>query len=121
MAGPDRLYVSHLCQRAAAVLGATPVHQDGAAAAWRLAGGVVGGDGVFPVAAARRLCLCALSDADPQPLDSGGGTSRAAGDRAADAAAVDRERVGRAADVGLCVLVARPVRGLDRAAVLCSR
>ena len=60
-AGPDRLHRRDLRQRAAAVLGAAAVHQDGAAAARRLAGGVVGGDGVLPVAAARRLCLCALS------------------------------------------------------------
>ena len=31
------------------------------------------------------------------------------------------ERLGRAADLGLCVLAARPVRGLDRAAVLRAR
>ncbi len=61
------LHRCDLRQRAAAVLGAAVVHQDGAAAARRLAGGVVGGDGVLPVAAARRLCLCAFSDAAPQP------------------------------------------------------
>ncbi len=60
-AGADGLYRGHLCQRAAAVLGAAVVHQNGAAAARRLAGGMVGGDGVFPVAAAWRLCLRALS------------------------------------------------------------
>ena len=52
---------------------------------------------------------------------SGGDASGAAGGRAADAAAVDCERVGRAADLRLCVLAARPVRGLDRAAVLRAR
>ena len=52
---------------------------------------------------------------------SGGDPSGAARGRDADAAAVDRERVGRAADLGLCVLAARPVRGLDRAAVLRAR
>ena len=41
--------------------------------------------------------------------------------RVADAAAVDLQRVGRSADLGLCVLAARPVRGLDRTAVLCAR
>ena len=106
-AGAGGLYGRDLRQCAAAVLGAAAVHQDGAAAARRLAGGVVGGDGVLPVAAARGLCLCALPDADPQPHDSGGDASGAAGGRAADAAAVDRERVGRAADLGLRVLAAR--------------
>ena len=120
-AGPGRLHRRDLRQRAAAVLGAAAVHQDGAAAARRLAGGVVGGDGVLPVAAARRLRLCAFPDADPQPRDPGGGASGAAGGRVADAAAVDFERVGRSADLRLCVLAARPVRGLDRAAVLCAR
>ena len=41
--------------------------------------------------------------------------------RDADAAAVDLERVGRSADLGLCVLAAGPVRGVDRAAVLRAR
>src|SRR5450432_40401 len=116
-ADPDRLHISHLCQRAAAVFGAAAVHQDGTAAAWRLAGGVVGGDGVLSVAAARRLCLCALSDAAAQPHDSGDRASGAAGDRIADAAAVDCERLGRTPDLGLCVLAIGPVRGFDRAAV----
>ena len=120
-AGAGGLHRRDLRQRAAAVLGAAPVHQDGAAAARRLAGGVVGGDGVLPVAAARRLRLCAFPDADPQSHRSGRGASGAAGGRDADAAAVDRKRLGRAADFGLCVLAARPVRGLDRAAVLRAR
>ena len=47
----------------AVVRGAADVHQDGAAAARRLAAGVVGGDGVLPGRAARRLCLCASADA----------------------------------------------------------
>ena len=42
-------------------------------------------------------------------------------DRRADAAAVDLERLGRSAELGLCVLAARPVCGLDRAAVLRAR
>ena len=120
-AGAGGLYISDLCQRAAAVFGPAAVHKNGAAAARRLASGVVGGDGVLPVAAARRLCLCAFPDAAPQPRDSGSDPSGAAGDCANDAAAVDRGRVGRAADVGLCVLAARPVRPLDRAAVLRAR
>ena len=41
-------------------------------------------------------------------------------DRAADAAAVDRERLGRAADQRICVLAAGTVRGFDRPAVLCA-
>ena len=120
-AGPGGLHRCDLRQRAAAVLGAAIVHQDGAAAAGRLAGGVVGGDGVLPVAAARRLCLCAFSDAAPQPHDSRGGPSRAARGRDTDAAAVDCERVGRSADVRLCVLAARPVCVVDRIAVLRAR
>ena len=120
-AGPGRLHRRDLRQCAAAVFGAAAVHQDGAAAARRLAGGVVGGDGVLPVAAARRLCLCAFSDAAPQPRDSRGDPSGAARGRDADAAAVDLERVGRSADFGLCVLAARPVCGVDRAAVLRAR
>ena len=39
----------------------------------------------------------------------------------ADAAAVDLERLGRAAEFGLCDLAIGPVRGVDRAAVLCAR
>src|ERR1700730_763792 len=117
LAGADGLYRRHLCQRAAAVLGTAVVHQNGAAAARRLAGGVVGGDGVFPVAAAWRLCLRALSDAAAQPHDSGDRASGAAGDRIADAAAVDCERLGGTADLRLCVLAIGPVRGFDRAAV----
>src|SRR5437588_9771805 len=66
-AGAGGLYRRHLCQRAALVLGAAAVHEDGAAPARRLAGGVVGGDGVLPVAAARWLFLCAFPDANPQP------------------------------------------------------
>ena len=50
-------------------------------------------------------------DADPQPRDPGGRASGAAGDRDADAAAVDCERLGRSADVGLCILAVGPVRG----------
>src|SRR5665213_1058117 len=96
-AGADRLHVRDLRQRAV-VLGAAAVHQNGAAAARRLAGGVVCGDGVLPVAAARRLCLCALSDAAPQPPDSGGDPSRVAGDRVADAAVVGRGWLGRTAE-----------------------
>src|SRR6266702_4906645 len=120
-AAADGLYGRDLRQCAAAVFGAAAVHQNGAAAARRLAGGVVGGDGVLPVAAARRLCLRALSDATPQPHDSGGGASGAADRRAADAAAVDCERVGRTTGIRLCLLAAGPVRGLDRAAVLRTR
>src|SRR6202035_2333021 len=120
-AGADRLYRRHFRQRLAVVLGAAVVPQDGAAAARRLAGGVVGGDGVLPVAAACRLRLRALFDAAPQPHADRGDPSGAAGDRAIVAAAVDRGRLGRAADIGLCVLAARPVRGLDRAAVLRAR
>ena len=120
-AGPGRLHRRDLRQCAAAVFGAAIVHQDGAAAARRLAGGVVGGDGVLPVAAARRLCLCAFSDAGPQPHDSRGGASAAARGRDADVAAVDLERVGRSADVRLCALAARSVCSVDRAAVLCAR
>ncbi len=62
-ARPRRLHRRDLHQRAAAVRGAAAVHQAGAAAARRLAGGVVGGDGVLPVAIARRLSLRALPDA----------------------------------------------------------
>src|SRR5882757_8853416 len=79
----------------------------------RLAGGVVGGDGVFPVAAARRLCLCAFSDQAQESRDAGRGASAAARRRPADAAIVDRGRMGRAADLGLRVLAARVVRDFD--------
>ena len=93
-AGAGGLHGSDLRQRVAAVLGAAAVHQNGAAAARRFAGGVVGGDGVLPVAAARRLCLCALPDAAEEPHVAGGDPSGAAGGRAADAAAVDCRRDG---------------------------
>src|ERR1700753_4428278 len=49
-ASPDRVYGGDFRQRPLAVFRAAAVHQDGAAAARRLAGGVVGGDGVLPVA-----------------------------------------------------------------------
>src|SRR3984957_8654514 len=52
-AGAGGLYGRDLCQRAVVVFGAAFVHENGIAAAWRLARGVVGGDGVLPVAAAR--------------------------------------------------------------------
>src|SRR5580704_9327828 len=120
-AGAGRLYIRNLCQRAVVVLGAAAVHQNSAAAARRLARGMVGGDGVLSVAAARWLRLCALPDAGEEPHDSGAGASGAAGDRARNAAAVDQKRLGRAAEFGLCVLAARAVRGLDRIAVLCAR
>ncbi len=57
------LHRRHFRQRRAAVRGAADVHQDGAAAARRRRVGVVGGDGVLPDHAARRLCLCASADA----------------------------------------------------------
>ena len=60
-AAADGLHRRDLRQCAAAVLGAAAVHQDGAAAARRLAGGVVGGDGVLPVAAARRATPMRIS------------------------------------------------------------
>src|SRR5438874_10408007 len=65
-AAADGLHRRDLRQRAAAVLGAAAVHEDGAAAARRLAGGVVGGDGVLPVAASGGLRLCAFVDADTE-------------------------------------------------------
>ena len=120
-AGAGGLYRRHLCQRAALVLRAAAVHQDGAASARRLAGGVVGGDGVLPVAAARWLFLCAFPDANPQPRHTGRRPSDAAGRGVVDAAAVDRKRLWRAADIGLCIVAIGPVRGLDRAAVLRAR
>ena len=52
------LHRRHLRQRRAAVRGAADVHQDGAAAASAARRGVVGGDGVLPDRAARRLRLC---------------------------------------------------------------
>src|SRR6266852_5887893 len=66
-AGAGGLHRRDLCQRAVVVFRAASVYQDGAAAARRIAGGVVGGDGVLPVAAARRLRLCACPDADQEP------------------------------------------------------
>ena len=53
----------HLRERGAAVRRAAAVRQDGAAAARRHAGGLVGGDGVLPGDAAGRLCLCPSADA----------------------------------------------------------
>ena len=115
------LHCRDLRQRAAAVLGAAAVHQDGAAAARRLAGGVVGGDGVLPVAAAGGLRLCASPDADQEPIVPVVVhlVLLVAGLR--HAAARHRHRLWRATGVGLCVLAARPVRGLDRPAVLRAR
>src|SRR5262245_13309717 len=66
-ASPDRLYGGDFRQCPAIVFRAAAIHQDGAAAARRLARGVVGGNGVLPVAAARRLCLCAFPDAAEKP------------------------------------------------------
>src|SRR5215475_12471549 len=62
--GAGGLYGGDLSQRAVVVLGAAAVHQDGAAAARRLARGVVRRDGVLPDAAAGGLRLCAFADAD---------------------------------------------------------
>src|SRR6266702_5935209 len=117
-AAADGLYGRDLRQCAAAVFGAAAVHQNGAAAARRLAGGVVGGDGVLPVAAAGRLRLCASADADQEPRRSRRGPSRVAGRRLRHAAARHRRRLCRASGLRLRVLAARPVRDVDRAAVL---
>ncbi len=106
---------------AASVLGAADVRQDGAAAARRLAVGVVGGDGLLSRCAAARLrlraCVDTLSRSAPcrhrAPLRFRAG--------AYGAAACDRGRMGQAAG-GLCRAMAdRFVRRLDRIAVLRGR
>ncbi len=117
-AGFDRLHVRDFRQRPAAVLGAAAVHQDGAAAARRFARGVVGGDGVFPVAAARGLRLRTSSHAAIRnrmiPVVVHLGLLVVA---FALAAAVDRKRLGQPAVERLRDLAARAVYGLDRPAV----
>ncbi|MGY3469442.1 hypothetical protein ACVW0I_006313 [Bradyrhizobium sp. LM6.11] len=120
-AAADGLHRRDLRQRATAVLGAAAVHENGAAAARRLAGGVVGGDGVLPVAAAGGLRLCAFVDAGEEPHRSGGGASPAADYGVRHVAARHRLRLWRSARFGLRDLAARPVRDLDRAAVLRAR
>src|SRR6185312_5290134 len=96
--GAGGLYRGDLRQRSAAVFGAALVHQDGAAAARRLAGGVVGGDGVFPVAVARRLRLRAFPDAGQKSRRSGRGASGALVRGVGEPAALDRHLLGLAAD-----------------------
>ncbi|MGY4597643.1 hypothetical protein ACVWXL_005389 [Bradyrhizobium sp. GM22.5] len=117
-AAADGLHRRDLRQRAVAVLGAAAVHEDGPAAARRLAGGVVGGDGVLPVAAAGGLRLCAFVDAGEEPHRSGGGASPAADYSVRHVAARHRLGLWRSARFGLRGLAARSVRDLDRAAVL---
>ena len=75
------------------------VHQDGVAAARRLARGVVGGDGVLPVAA-RRLCLCA-SCRSAAARSRSRSISRYLVIALPDLAAVDRGGLGRAADLAM--------------------
>src|SRR5262249_7768193 len=65
-AGAGGLHRGDLSERVSFVFGAAPLHQDGAAAAGRFAGGVVRGDGVFSVALARWLRVCARFDADEE-------------------------------------------------------
>src|SRR3569623_973892 len=115
------LYRDDFHERAAAVLGTAAVHENGAAAARRLARGVVGGDGILPVAAARRLCLCACADDVEEPAGAGRDSPCLAGDGVCIPAAVHRKRLGRAARQWLCVLATRPVRSLERLAVLRAR
>ena len=112
---------AHLPERRAAVRGAADVHQDGAAAARRRARRVVGGDGVLPGRAARRLRLRASADALRARPPLGDDPSRRDGGRVLLAAAVDRRELGPSARGRRSVLAARPVRGLDRAAVLRAR
>ena len=100
------------------VLGAAVVRQDGAPAPRRLAAGVVGGHGVLPGRAARRLCLCASPDQSPAGPRVGHRPCGAHDRRDLCAAAGDRRRLGQAARARRDVLAARAVCGLDRAAVL---
>ena len=99
--------------------GAADVHQDGAAALRRRAGGVVGGDRVLPGRAARGLCLRPSADALRCPAGRSVVIHLAVMVAAVlRAAAVDRRRLGPAAGGRRSVLADRPVRGLDRPAVL---
>ena len=121
-AAPARnVHGGHLRQRRAAVRGAADVHQDGAAAARRRAVGVVGGDGVLPGRAARGLRLRALAHALRAGARVDRRPSRGDGRRRVRAAAVDRDRLGAPAGVRRSVMADRPVRGLDRLAVLRAR
>jgi len=90
-----RFYRRDFPERGFAVRRAADVRQDGAAAARRLAGGVVGGDGVLPGGAAGGLCLCASDHARAAGALFGLHPSRGDGGCDHRAAAVDRRRLGR--------------------------
>ena len=79
---------------------------------------MVGGDGVLPGRAARRLRLRACAHQVRAGTPLGHHPSRGDGDRVLLAAAVDRVRLGPSARDRRGVLAARPVHGLDRPAVL---
>src|SRR5450756_1812289 len=70
-----------------------------------------GSPAVWSVAMVFFQSLLLAGYAYAQSHASGGHSSGAAGDRAVVAAAVDRQWLGRAADIGLCALAARPVHG----------
>src|SRR5262245_49462076 len=119
-ADPGTFYRSGIPECAAVVRRAADVQPHGPAATWRLAIGLVGCDGVFPVDAARRVCLRAFPRGDAKSPPGCRHASRAADRRALHAAAVDR-RLGRASRIRDGILVARAIHRFDRAAVFCAR
>ena len=97
-AGPGTFYRGGIPECAAAVRRAADVQPHGPAAARRLTVGLVGRDGVLPVDAAGRLCLCAFSHGHAKSPAGCRRASCAPDRRAHHAAAVDC-RLGRASGI----------------------
>ncbi len=105
-------------ERTAAVRRAADVHAHGAAALGRLAIGVVGGDGLFPINASRRLCLRPRADNLPAALCAGRNSSCASDRGRARAPAGDCRGLGHATGDRYCrTLASRSLCSLDRPAV----
>ena len=119
--GPGRVHGRGIHQRVLAVRRAADVHAHGSAAARRLSIGLVGGHGVLPDHAVRRLRLRAYPDAGGAAAGRRRRPRRAAYHSRADAAFVNRRKLGRSAGPRDCVLAHRLVFGLDRAAFLRAR
>src|SRR6188474_2704555 len=105
-------------ERTAALWRAADVHAHGAAAPGRLAIGVVGGDGLFPVNAARRLRLCSRANDIAAALCAGRNSSCASARGRTRAPAGGCRGLGHATrDRYCCTLASRPLCSLDRPAV----
>ena len=119
--GSGRVHGRGIHQRILAVRRAADVHAHGSAAPRRLSIGLVGGHGVLPDHAVRRLRLRAYPDAGGAAAGRRRRPRRAAYHSRADAAFVNRRKLGRSAGPRDGVLAHRLVFGLDRAAFLRAR